>query len=119
MVSRSSNRGAQSSVARMRLTSATMVMMSPARRVLHGEGATGYAADRLDRFQHGIAAAVAAIQRHGGSAVAQVGQRCAMGLCEIADVDEIADAASVGCRIVGAVNVDLIALAGCGFHRNF
>ncbi|CEG07350.1 hypothetical protein BN961_00739 [Afipia felis] len=41
-----------------------------------------------------------------------------MRLREIADVDEIADAASVRRRVVGAEHVDLGALAGGGLDRD-
>ena len=41
-----------------------------------------------------------------------------MGLREIADMDEVADAAAVRRRIIGAEHVDLGALAGGGFDRD-
>jgi len=74
-----------------------MVMMSPG-VVGHVERevAPGDAPHRLDGFQHGIAAAIAAVQRYRGAAAAQIGQRGAVGLREVADMDEVADAAAVG-----------------------
>src|ERR1700739_5050150 len=83
-----------------------------ARGQLHSELAPGDTPDSLDRLQHGIAAAISAVQRHRGSAGAQIGQGCAMRLDEIADMDEITDAASVRRRIVGTEDIYLAPLAG-------
>ena len=41
-----------------------------------------------------------------------------MGLCEIADMDEVADAASVRRRVISSVHVDLGALPGGSFDRD-
>ncbi len=41
-----------------------------------------------------------------------------MGLHQVADMDEIADAGSVRCRVIGAEHVDLGALSGGGFDRD-
>ena len=91
----------------------------PARRILNREIAPRDALHRLDGLQHGIAAAIAAVQRHRAAAAAQIGQRRAMRLREIGDMDEVADAAAVRRRIVGAEHVDLGALAGGGLDRDF
>ena len=76
MVSRSSNCGRQSSVARMRSTSATSAAGSPARRPrdLDREIAAAHAPHRVDHLEHRRAAAVAAVERRAGAAAAQIGR---------------------------------------------
>ena len=39
-----------------------------------------------------------------------------MGLCEIDDVDVVADAAAIRCRVVGAVDLDRLLLAECNLE---
>ena len=51
--------------------------------------------------------AVAAIERQRRRAGAQMAQRVAMRRDQIADVDVVADAGSVGRRIIGAENIEL------------
>ncbi len=101
--------GVQSSVARIRAVSAIMVMMSPgpALGILDREIAPRCAAHRLDGFDHRIAAAIAAVQGRRRAALLEIHQRRAMRLRQIGDMDEIADAASVLCRIVGPEHIDL------------
>src|SRR6202021_1717897 len=89
-----------------------------ARGILNREIAPADAPHRLDGLEHGVAAAVAAIERRRGAAAAQIGQRRAMRLCEIADMNEVPDAASVGRRVVGAEYIDLGALPGGGLDRD-
>ena len=58
-------------------------------------------------FEHRKAVAVAAIQRLGLSARAQVAKRIRMRADKIAHVNVVADTRAVGRRIVGTKNFDL------------
>ena len=64
----------------------------------------GDALHALDHFQYGKTAAVAAIERGGGAAGAQMGERVAVRGNKIGDVNVISDAGAVRRRIVGAEN---------------
>src|SRR5215813_6359719 len=74
------------------------------------------ALDRVDHLEHGKAAAVTAIERDGGAARAQIGQRIGMRAHEVADVNIVADAGAVWRRIVGAEDLDGRPQADRGFH---
>ncbi len=57
---------------------------------------------------------VTTVQRRRSATVPKVTQRLHVGICEILDVDVVADARAVGCRIVRAEDTDLVALTdGC------
>src|SRR5262245_36615018 len=59
------------------------------------EIAARHALDGLDHLQHRMSPAVAAIERGGGAAAAQIGERLRMRGDEIADVNIIADAGTI------------------------
>ena len=81
---------------------------------LDGKFAPAGAAHRLDHLEYRMAVAVAAVERGARAAAAQMRERRKMRAREIADVDVVADAGSVGCRIVGAEDVELRAAAERG-----
>src|SRR6185436_7572025 len=62
---------------------------------LNREVMTGGAADRVEHLAHRIAAAVAAIERRAGAALAKIFERREMRTGEIGDMDVIADAGAV------------------------
>src|SRR5215472_14546593 len=63
----------------------------PPRCMLDGKISPGDAPHCLDGLQHGVAATIAAVQRHRWPSAVQVGQRRAMRLREVGDMDEVAD----------------------------
>src|SRR5262245_60589476 len=67
----------------------------PARGELDLEIDTRHALDGLDHLQHRMSATVAAIERGGDAAAAQIGEGLAMRGDEIANVNIIADAGTV------------------------
>src|SRR5581483_6822546 len=74
---------------------------------------------RRDDLQHRSAATIAAIERCAGAAVTQVSECRRMRASEIAHVDIVADTGAVGSGIVGAVDLQLRALAECYLARDF
>src|ERR1039458_7095918 len=61
---------------------------------------------RVDHLEHRRSATVAAVEGGALAAAAQIAKRGRMRPREVADVDIVADAGAVGCRIVGAEDVD-------------
>ena len=97
MVERSSWRGRQPSLLRTRRTAPRSAPdRRSARRHLDLEIDARDALDRFDHVQHREAVAVAAIERQRWRAGAPVAQRIGMRLHQIADMDVIADAGTVG-----------------------
>src|SRR3569623_2039149 len=79
------------------------------------------AADALDRrapLAHRGAAAIAAVEGRADAARTQMRERGRMRGDEVADMDVVALAGAVGRRILGAVDVELGALAERGFARD-
>src|SRR5262249_59316008 len=78
----------------------------------------GYPLDGLDRFEHGETTAVAAVERDGFAAAAQVCQRIGMRAYEIGHVNVIADAGAIRCRVVGAEDIHFWPQTKRGFDRD-
>ena len=67
----------------------------------------GHALDGIDHFEHGEAAPIAAIERDGSAARAQIHKRIPMRAHEIPHVDIVADAGAVGGGIISPEHLDL------------
>src|SRR6202167_5491852 len=75
-----------------------------------GNGMAGYATDRFDYFSHGKTRAIAKIVDEWPLGCERIESE-KMGLGEVLDVDVIADAGTVGSRIIIAVDFDFVAAA--------
>ena len=70
-----------------------------------GHGATGDTLDSLDNFTHGTPMSGTQIQRNR-LAIAQVFQRLHMGIRQVGDMNIVANAGSVGGRVVIAHDLE-------------
>ena len=84
----------------------------------HIEIDTGHLFDDIDDFEHGKAFAVAAIADEALAALAKIIERHEMRRGKIRDLDIVADAGSVPCRIIGAKNFETGAQAKRRLHRD-
>src|SRR3546814_4326461 len=75
------------------------------RRDAHGKCGAGCALHRLDHLAHGIAVAVAAIQRQAFPPATEMVERADVGLRKVADVNEIANTGAI--RRIIVVSEDL------------
>ena len=73
---------------------------------------------RLDDLQHGIAAAVAAIESRACPTSSQIVEREHVGMCEIRDVDIVPQAGSIGRRIIRSEHIEMAAFAESRLRRN-
>ena len=78
-------------------------------RIANGEGRARRSANRADDFANGIPTAIAAVQNQAPSALAKVSEGKPVSFHQIRDMDVIAYARAIGCRVVGSEDVDMIA----------
>src|SRR6185437_2453774 len=83
----------------------------PPRRLARREIDTRNLPDHIDNLPNAVAGAIAAIHGRALAARAQIGEQQRMRLDEVGYVDVVAHAGAVRGRVVGAEDVDMIALA--------
>ena len=120
MASRSSRAGFHPSVCWIRSAPAISIAGSPARRscrrVSKSTPETRFTASMT--CKHGIAAAVAAIERRACPASSQIVEREHVGMREIRDVDIVPQAGSVGRRVIRSEDVEMAAFAESRLRRH-
>ncbi len=113
IVLRSSYRGCQPSWSRIRVSARDQGrrVSGAAWCLSFGQRVPRHGLDHPDDVADAVAAPVAAVQCRGFAAAAQVGQRLQVGVGQVLHVDVVAHAGAVGCRVVGAEDRDVFALA--------
>src|SRR6185436_8755740 len=79
----------------------------PTRLLPFGYGVSGDALDHGKQLADAVASPVAAVQCRGFAAAAQVCQGLQMGVCQVLDMNVVADAGTVRCRVIRTENRDV------------